>query len=192
MSSASVHYLPTSDDMQKAMVVALSNTNGTPTTKEVQTILETDNPAWKLPERRVRKFLNRELKKQGKPVPESCPEDDEESVIDSSPSSRAREIANSTGRALKKVLPFSFRKKKQEKQAGFANEASLTPTITSSPTLEEKVVERPAEIVETDTHFKPEAGVEETDDHQDKEISVYVDDNDGKKEGMVCAECTIL
>ena len=158
----------------------------------MQAILETNNPAWKVPERRVRKFLNRELKKQGKPEPESCPEDDEESVIDSSPSSRAREIAHSTGRALKKVIPFSFRKKKQEKQAGFAKLESLTPTTISSQAPEEKSEESPAEIVEPETLLKPEAVAEEMDCQQDKEISLYVDDNDGKKEGMVCAECTIL
>jgi hypothetical protein len=141
-----------------------------------------------MPERRVRKFLNRELKKQGKLVPESCPEDDEESVIDQSPSSRARELANSTGRILKKAIPFSFRKKKQEKQASAAKEQSVEPTTTSLSAPEET----PAEVVEPESPLQPELAVVEMDDHHGTDLKLFVDDNDGKKEDMVCAQCTIL
>jgi hypothetical protein len=151
-------------------------------------VLETNNPEWKLPERRVRKFLNRELKKQGHPVPESCPEDDEDSVIDLSPSSRARELANSTGRVLKRVIPFSFRKKKQEKQASAAKEQSMAPTEPFLPAPEET----PAEVVEPETPPEPDPVAIKVDDDDDKDVNLFVDDNDGKKEAMVCAQCTIL
>ena len=83
-----------------------------------------------------------------------------------------------------KAIPFSFRKKKQEKQASIAKEQSIEATKTSSSA--------PAEVAEPETPLEPELAVVEMESHHDKDLRLFVDDNDGKKEDMVCAQCVLL
>lgn len=172
-----------------------SQTSTIPTANELQKRLLTENPTWKLPERRVRKFLNRELQNQGKAPTEATAENDDESLV--STSVRARELAKATGRSLKKVIPgtkdsfFNFRKKKQDKQAALNGQALPPTTIYAPATREEphleprdELKEQPKEVLET--------YVGEKDESHDKEIKMYADDNDGAKEDMMCADCVIL
>mmetsp|Transcript_25342 Transcript_25342/g.42095 ORF Transcript_25342/g.42095 Transcript_25342/m.42095 type:complete len:199 (+) Transcript_25342:2548-3144(+) len=198
MPSAWGQYVPTSEEMKDAVAVALNNINNKkPTAKELQYNLECDNPTWKLPERRVNKFLKRELKNQGV-APESSPfgnEDDDESLV--STASRARELARSTVGSLKKVVVtpgkklFSFRKKKQQKQA--ASNIDVPPMIISAHSIIEEpqvkvppvVVEEPAALVveEKPAAIKP----------KELELNKYEDDNDGEKDNQLCADtCVIL
>jgi hypothetical protein len=60
------------------------------------------------------------------------------------------------------------------------------PTTREEPHDEPKneQKEQPEEALET--------CVEDKDESQDKEFKIFVDDNDGAKEDMMCANCVIL
>jgi hypothetical protein len=172
-----------------------SQTRTIPTANELQKKLQAENPTWKLPERRVRKFLNRELQNQGKAPTEATAENDDESVV--STSVRARELAKATGRSLKKVIPgtkdsfFNFRKKKQDKQAAL-NAQALPPMTIYAPTTREEPHDEPKNEQKEQPEEALETCVEDKDESQDKEFKIFVDDNDGAKEDMMCANCVIL
>lgn len=141
--------------------------------------------------------MNRELKNQGKVAPEASPEDDEISMA--STTNRAKELAQATGRGLKKAIPkgggfFSFRNKKQEKQAAAAaKEQSMPPMVIAAPKIKEETKPEPTKpepVAEVEPVVEEEEKEKET---PDKELDVYVDDNTGSKENQLCGgECIIL
>lgn len=170
--------------------------NKKPAVKELQKTLESENPTWKIPDRRVSKFLKRELKKRGLPPPESSPEDDDEESIISS-STRARELARSTVGSLKKVVSpgkafFSFRKKKQQKQA--ASSIDIPPMEISTHKMAQASPLND-EIVDDSVFEQPMLELEPEPEPEPKGVGLnnYADDNDGSKENQLCANnCVIL
>ena len=133
------------------------------------------------------------MKNQGKVAPEASPEDDEISMA--SATNRAKELAQATGRGLKKAIPkgggfFSFRNKKQEKQAAAAaaKEQSMPPMVIAAPKIKEEI--KPEPVAEVEPVVEEEEKEKET---PDKELDVYVDDNTGSKDNQLCGgECIIL
>jgi len=172
--------------------------NESATPKEVRAVLLKDHRTWKVPERRVAKFVKRQ-KKRGSGVDDI---DDSESTA-STMTQRTKDIFK--GAAKKAASPFKsiFRKKKD---TNLRKESALKPETTETSALnnllpptvskdeEEKadmfvsvpVVETTTPVVETTT---PEVDIEA------REL-FYQDDNDGKKESKglcaPCEGCTIL
>lgn len=168
-----------------------------PSAKELHKTLESENPTWKLPDRRVSKFLKRELKAQGKnaaTVAGTKGGDDDDDVSVTSTASRAKEMAKVTGEKIKKLKSgsflggLSFRKKKREKQA---TAASSPPLEISTHKIREEQAPKKEEVPVSPLPEPEEPVVVEEKEAESK--GLYLDDNNGSKEDQLCAEqCIIL
>lgn len=153
-----------------------------PSSKELKKLLQTENPDWKLPERRVSKFLRKALKAQGKDV-EYGTDDADESVT--SAVGRAKDLAKSTSRKIKNLVSPERKKNGNRNLFSFLKKSSKDGDIFSAvdapPPVDE--VMAVAGTIQEDSEKENE---EETE-------SPYHDDNDGKKQDQLCADaCVIL
>jgi hypothetical protein len=158
----------------------------------VLTSIQTENPTWKLPERRVSKFVKKQLKDKGKEVETTggTLDDDEESTV--SQASRVQRMAQGTKNRLSGV--FKRGKKKNDFPTPIKEEPptqvhvdapqdNLLPAMSSDSA---DYVDPVTKDVDKDETSEPEREV------ADKEVAVYEDDNTGTKEEQFCSACAIL
>lgn len=168
-----------------------------PSTKSVLGTLQTENPTWKLPERRVSKFLKKQIKKReageaGQSPAKTIDDDDEESVA--SRTSFARRVASGTKKRVGSVFRRGKKKGKNEESSipkelqveTEAREINLLSTFCHDSETGERMNEELTKISEAPE--KEEVIVI-------KEAAVYEDDNDGTEENKFCGgacACVIL
>mmetsp|Transcript_14992 Transcript_14992/g.27095 ORF Transcript_14992/g.27095 Transcript_14992/m.27095 type:complete len:203 (-) Transcript_14992:153-761(-) len=192
-------YNPTSDELKSAISVALKHEVTTkPSVKEVLASLQKEHPSWKLPERRVSKFV----KKHQAAGADSVTHDDDSAA---SHSSKAKRIAFNT----KKKIGNLFKKKSKTTTTTSPTTEKTPPTliqtdniIDDAGTATTNLISPISSVDEGDSPTTPDVVTtekqeivtpEEKDAPRDLSV-VYEDDNDGSKDDQMCCTdlCVIL
>ena len=153
------------------------------------------HPDWKIPDRRVKKFLKRHVRKHGDP---SCADDDDDGDDDTTVASATvplRSPFKSPGKRLRSIFGFHRQSGTEKKMMTTINAPesapeSLLPPLASeaaSPKNEEE------EIIETKVEELSEPVPVSLDQARSVE-QVYRDDNDGSKSKDCCSveACAIM
>lgn len=144
--------------------------------KELQKLLVSKHPDWKVPERRVNKFLKRYLNPNNQRSPASADDDETlwEGVVDAEGSTPTKK--RKSGKFFTRI--FSPRKNAVAVPES-APEAAPTPVVSEEPEKkeEEPEVAEPAAVVEASRDIE----------------NVYEDDNKGsEKDKCECNACCIM
>mmetsp|Transcript_41726 Transcript_41726/g.61735 ORF Transcript_41726/g.61735 Transcript_41726/m.61735 type:complete len:222 (-) Transcript_41726:258-923(-) len=215
-------HIPSSEELKDAITAATKvETTTKPTAKSMQDSLQKMHPDWKLPERRVQKFLKKVTKATPGAVGTIAGSDDESMATTNSNAtngSRFRKMfgkGDKTKKSRDKVhkensKPSSFRKKKlskkAKKKAAAAAEAAAAETaeevsasIETAPSKDEVEEAAPESsllgaVASTDVEDEVLATPQTTDTEATEEnVELYADDNDGKKDqAQLCEGCVIL
>jgi len=154
--------------------------DGNATPKTVRLRLLKEHEYWKMPERRVGKFVKRQ-KKASKT--EFIADDDDVSVV-SSVSRRAKSVAKGVGRMFGRN---SKRKAKESAPATLPVPASLLGTITTE--VADPHDDDPLDSLLTPFKEKSSTVFEEEGVETEARALIFEDDNDGKKQGGFCQPC---
>jgi hypothetical protein len=171
-----------------------------PSAKQVLTTLQKEHPTWKLPERRVTKFVKKQVKTNKKEAKgDSVTHEDEGSVA--SQASITKRMAQSTKKRLGSVL-------KRKKKSKGKDKDSMTPekkppshiqtnTNVTPETIVSPISSAGGEEKEKEVETTPKVQEKEEDAPMDpRDLSVvYEDDNDGSKERQCCGglcACAIM
>ena len=154
--------------------------------------MQKENPTWKLPERRVTKFVKKQIKKKGKDQKDTRTHDDEDSLA--SQPSITRRMTQNTKKKLGAVFKRGKKKDKSSEKmppTHIHTDAATLATSIVSPISSVGEEEEPKVVEEKVVETKAENAVEEQEEVQDaRNLSVvYEDDNDGSKEGQFCGAC---
>lgn len=136
-------YVPNQDELSDAISAVLkesSHVKEPPSAKDVQKVLCKENPTWKIPERRVAKFLKKQHKEHtDQPQSSEHDVDDHSMSSTSSAASKLRRLSKMTGGSVKNIVTGKkgvsgfFRRKKK----GSSEEPSEEITIESPPSAEQ-------------------------------------------------------
>jgi hypothetical protein len=175
-----------------------------------------ENPTWKLPERRVAKFLKKELKANSIVPPddvEGANDDDDSSVVSTNSAASFMKKAGSLRKifspnkaeksdSIEKKGFFrglkSFRNKKQEKEQAAEYLAARPAPVAVVTAPRVKQAEEEQEAPQPRLLFPEEPDQEADEDVMPTESApisgdvIYQDDNDGKHEPALCGGCVIL
>jgi hypothetical protein len=149
------------------------------------------HPNWKIPERRVKKFLKRHLSQHANPA---AADDDDDATMTTASSSK--------GPAAKRLLKF-FKFTVKNKRKSTATQPQSTPEAAPTAPQDPIVVGAPEEgsNSKVDSERNLEDQIDDSQFLQSDQIieqtrsleQVYSDDNDGKKNDCHCSEsCVIL
>lgn len=136
------------------------------------------HPNWKIPERRVKKFLKRHLSKHSDP---SCADDDgTTTTVSSTKSSPAKRLLKFL--KIKKSNPPSSNVPEAAPQSSSVPDEVSTPKAGNETKLEELVVADPEPYEELEP-LSQSRSLEQA----------YSDDNDGKKHDCHCSDaCSVM
>ena len=153
--------------------------------KVIRSYLLRTKKDWIIPERRVAKFLKRQ--KAGRPIADN----EEESVMTGGPVRRF--LSGTSSNKSSKT-----RKQKSAKQSGVSSNNTVATSKTAetpAPQQKEEVpAPEPEPVVTKEIEIEPPT-VEETKEEEVQRDIIppeAVDDNDGKKDCLVCTGCVIL
>jgi hypothetical protein len=172
--------------------------------------LEQENPSWKLPERRVSKFLKKELKTNGVPLPDDLvgTNDDDDDVSVASTNNMMKK-AGASLRSLfsnkEEVVPTtietkgffrsplkSFWNKKQEKKKELTEIQPEATVVEPGHDVNEIVKEASSPPLLQVSPEEPEGDVQPPESAPFNKDVLYDDENDGKHEPALCGGCLIL
>jgi len=151
---------PTGDEVSAAICNVLDkavNAESPNAPKQMRLILTKQNPTWKIPERRVAKYLKRILKSRKDPSADAIDVNEDEISLAPSTSSK--------GSIFKRLR--SSRKLKKSKETG---EESVPQDIISLPIVED--IEERANSIHLPSNIQPTA----------KDTYIYADQNDEDEE----------